>query len=240
MSRAPREDEVAFEELLLGAGLAEASPEERTEAAWLRFTAGVAALQGSVAGAAPLAGPATGKLDDAWARRIAGAKWLGLGVIAGGVATFAWLQQTTAAAVRPPVTSVAQTAAAAARAPAVDVVEPKSSPAPVEVPRAELASSARAVARPAPKSAPSLAAEVAALDEIRTAISIGALGDAEQRLTDYRRNFTQGALRSDAEVLALEVLVAQGRRQAAARAAERFISQHPRDPQVARVRALVE
>jgi outer membrane protein assembly factor BamD (BamD/ComL family) len=85
-----------------------------------------------------------------------------------------------------------------------------------------------------------LAAEVAALDGIRTALAIGAWSDADLQLSRYRQNFPDGALRSEAEVLALEALVAQGRKQAAAVAAERFIAQHPRDPQVARVRAFTQ
>ena len=89
-------------------------------------------------------------------------------------------------------------------------------------------------------SGPDLAAEVTTLDGVRTALSIGALSDAERQLTGYRRRFTHGALRSEAEVLALELLVAQGRKQAAAQAADRFISEHPRDPQIARVRDLAE
>jgi outer membrane protein assembly factor BamD (BamD/ComL family) len=81
---------------------------------------------------------------------------------------------------------------------------------------------------------------VAALDGIRTALSMGAWSDAEQQLARYRKTFAEGALRTEAEVLAIETLRAQGREEAAAGAAERFIAQHPRDPQVARVRALTE
>jgi outer membrane protein assembly factor BamD (BamD/ComL family) len=97
-----------------------------------------------------------------------------------------------------------------------------------------------APARATAKLASDLAAEVTALDGIRTALAIGALADAEQQLLAYRRNFARGALRSEAEVLAIDVLAAQGRHQAAASAAERFILQHPRDPQAARVRAFLE
>jgi outer membrane protein assembly factor BamD (BamD/ComL family) len=85
-----------------------------------------------------------------------------------------------------------------------------------------------------------LAAEVAALDGIRTALSMGALADAERQLLAYRRNFAGGALLREVEVLGIELLTAQGRHEAAASAAERFILQHPRDPQVARVRAFLK
>jgi hypothetical protein len=174
------------------------------------------------------------------------AKWLALGFVAGGITTFAWLRHTTpppsassapVAAVEAPVT-LAPPPSAAATPESKSDEPPQLAPAPE--PRPTRAATASAAPRASAKSGPDLAAEVMALDGIRTALSIGALRDAEQRVADYRRQFAQGSLRSEAEVLALEVLVAQGRTRAAAAAAERFISQHPRDPQVARVRALVE
>lgn len=239
------DDELAFEQLLLGAGIADALPHERTEAALLRFTAGVAALQGGVVDAAAVGAPVTGLATSGWARLATAGKWLALGAVAGGVATFAWLRQPTPA----PGASSAPVAAAVAQAPlappaaaAIPLATKANLPptAPLESARSPSVASLGPSRPPNVKSTPDLAAEVLALDGIRTALSIGALRDAEQKLTSYRRHFAQGALRSEAEVLALEVLVAQGRTQAAERAAERFISLHPRDPQVARVRALVE
>ena len=236
------EDDLGFEQLLLGAGRAEALPSEQTEAAFLRFAAGVAALQGGVVAGTAVGASATGALTSPWTRAWLVGKWLALGFVAGGVTTFAWLGQPTPVPVvvnAPVVPAIASVALATK--PAVQVQEPKaveSRPLATE-PTARAARAATAPRAPA-KAGPDLAAEVMALDSIRTALSIGALRDAEQRVSDYRRQFTQGSLRSEAEVLALEVLVAQGRQQAAAAAAERFIAQHPRDPQVARVRALVE
>lgn len=237
------DDDLAFEQRLLGAGLAEALPSERTEAALLRFAAGVAALQGGVAGAA--ASGSVAASASTWSRRLLAAKWLTLGVLVGGVATFAWVQHAGA----PPLS-----APKAATAPIEPATVRESMPAiPGTVAVSPLPESARPAAteaqrkvRPAvsssaaPRPASDLSAEVAALDGIRTALAISALPDAEQQLTRYRRNFAQGALRSEAEVLWLETLLAQGNRPAAAAAAERFIAQHPRDPQVARMRALIE
>jgi hypothetical protein len=239
------EDELAFEQLMLGAGRAEAVPQERTETALLRFAAGIAALQGGVGGAAAAAGPAAGLAARPWARLVAAGKWLALGIVAGGVATFAWLRPTTPPpGPSSPVAAVVAPAAPPALAAAPPQPAKATEPLPVstllETARGQRVSSAATSAQPAVKPGPDLAAEVAALDGIRTAISIGALRDADLKLASYRRKFAQGALRSEAEVLALEVLVAQGNTPAAARAAERFISQHPRDPQLARVRALVE
>ena len=238
------EDDIGFEQLLLGAGRAETLPSERTEAALLRFAAGVAALQGGVVAGAAAGASATGALTSPWARAWMVGKWLAIGFVAGGVTTFAWLRQPT------PVPVAVTAPGAIATTPVALVTEPVAAPMPepkaIVEPRplaAEpVARAARAGTTPRTpvKASADLAAEVMALDSIRTALSIGALRDAEQRVSDYRRRFAQGSLRSEAEVLALEVLVAQGRTQAAAAAAERFISLHPRDPQVARVRALVE
>lgn len=235
------EDELAFEQLLLGAGRAETLPHEQTEAAFLRFAAGVAALQGGAAAGVAVGANAGGVLTSPWTRACVTAKWLALGFVAGGITTLAWLRQTTSlpstasAPVATTVTTVAPPAPPAAAPLAVEPEQLATAPAP----RAARAAAPSTAPRAAGKAGPDLAAEVMALDSIRTALSIGALRDAEQRVADYRRQFARGSLRSEAEVLALELLVAQGRTQAAAAAAERFISQHPRDPQVARVRALV-
>jgi len=237
------DDDVAFERLLLGAGLAEALPHELTEAALLRFAAGVAAMQSGALVTTAAVAPTAGAVASPWSRLVASGKWLALGVVAGSVATFAWLRQ----AAPPPPAKSAQVAVGVEQAApppskvAAPVQQPKTLEPRLAGPRVASASpNAKPSRRPAAKSGSDLAAEVAALDGIRTAISIGALREAELKLASYRRDFARGALRSEAEVLALEVLLAQGRKQAAASVAERFILQHPRDPQVARVRALVE
>lgn len=239
------EDDLAFEQLLLGAGRTETLSPEQTEAALLRFAAGLAALQGAAVAGAAVGTTAAGAATGSWARLLVTTKWLALGFIAGGITTFAWLRQTTvpSAATPPVATAVTPVTPPAPRSAAAAPQEPKAlEPRPLVTeppPRAVRAAAANTTPRVTAKSGPDLAAEVMALDSIRTALSIGALRDAEQRVADYRRKFAQGSLRSEAEVLAIEVLVAQGRGQAAAAAAERFIGQHPRDPQVARVRALV-
>jgi hypothetical protein len=242
MSQPWREDDdQSFEDRLLEAGRAEVVSSERTQAALLQFAAGLAALQSQTLGGGAAAGPTAGAGNHAWSRVTSATKWLALGAVGGAVATFAWLQRGAPASVA----SLSPTAVAPAVL--VSVLPPprpvSSEPAPVAPPkpgsgRVERAGSA---APRAPTHAVSdLGAEVTALDGIRTALAIGALADAEQQLLAYRRKFARGALRGEAEVLAIDLLVAQGRKQAAASAAERFISQHPRDPQVARVRAFLE
>ena len=236
------EDDLAFEQRLLGAGQAEALPHERTEAALVRFAAGMAALQGGVVAGMALGGPVSAVNGSAWSRFLAAGKWVTLGALAGGVATFLWVQHAAPGRARSAPAAVAH-AQAAETSPLLGKSPPNppaevASTAPTRAARAArttVAPSARA-ARPASD----LAAEVAALDGIRTALAIGAWSDADQQLARYRETFVDGALRTEAEVLAIEALRAQGRKQAAASAAERFVAQHPRDPQVARVRALTE
>ncbi|MES1184020.1 MAG: hypothetical protein ABUL60_09395 [Myxococcales bacterium] len=237
-------DDAAFERLLLGAGRADALRHEQAEAALVRFTAGLAALQGGV-GAAVGGGAAAGGSRDAWLRFVAAAKWVALGALAGTVATWAWLRPTSPLVKAAPIAGSASSAIVTLPAPPSTASISASSPQLPVVPAAsEVGPSRPGAGRAGPRAsampASNLSAEVSALDGVRTALSIGALHDAELQLAGYRRNFARGALRSEAEVLALELLVAQGRTQAAARAAERFVAQHPRDPQVARVRALVE
>ena len=70
-----------FEQLLLGAGRAEVLSAEQTEAALLRFAAGVAVLQsGAVAGAA-LGATAARAVTSPWARRRVSPKWLARGFV---------------------------------------------------------------------------------------------------------------------------------------------------------------
>jgi hypothetical protein len=236
-------DDAAFERLLLGAGRADALRDEQAESALVRFTAGLAALQGGV-GAAVGGGTAPGGSHDAWLRFLAAAKWVTLGALAGTVATWAWLRPPPPLVKAAPVAGNASSAIVSLPAPPGASPISASPPQLPVMPAVSAGPSRTGAARSGPRasatSGSNLSAEVSALDGVRTALSIGALHDAELQLAGYRRNFARGALRSEAEVLALELLVAQGRTQAAARAAERFVAQHPRDPQVARVRALVE
>lgn len=247
MSQVSRsEEEVAFERLLLNAGRTEALPMEQTNAALLRFAAGMGALQSACASSGASSVPTSAGSAAFWGRFSSTFKWATLGFLAGCMATLGWMRREA-----PLVEDHTPSAAPAADQPealpnaspqALHVAPVPSSPpsprGPARATRSTRAASAQAL--PRSRSSSDLAAEVAALDGIRTALSIGAWQDAERQAERYRRAFPHGALRSEAEVLALEALVAQGRRAAATTAGERFISTHPRDPQVARVRALIE
>jgi hypothetical protein len=240
------DDDLAFERLLLGAGHAESLPRERTEAALVQFAAGLAALQGGAIATSALGGPAASVGVSSWSRWLATAKWVAFGAIVGGVATFAWLQRppapraSSAPVTAPAIDEHAKTAQDASSLPQQTEAAMPSPPLLTAPEAGHARRAASALPRASAKPGSDLAAEVTALDGIRTALSIGAWQDAELKLASYHRDFAHGALLREAEVLALDVLVAQGRKQAAASAAERFILQHPRDPQVARMRALIE
>jgi hypothetical protein len=256
-SGAELDEDLVFARQLLDAGRAEPLPSARTAAAFVTFATGLAALRGpEVAGSfAPDAAVSAAGSAARWAA----AKWVTLGAVVGGAATFSWLEHRAPSThvERAPLVAPPASAAAAPSLLAPVAVTSAGAPPAAHESEAEQPALSRAATRrrsatlrtearlsgEAPRgsaaASPGLAAEVAALDGIRTALAIGAWGDAEQQLARYRREFAQGALRNEAEVLTISLLAAQGRKQAAANAAQTFLAANPRDPQAASVRALV-
>ncbi|MEO8178809.1 MAG: hypothetical protein ABI895_08255 [Deltaproteobacteria bacterium] len=104
-------------------------------------------------------------------------------------------------------------------------------PSPVPAPKAG------AAARTA-RAASLLAREVAALDAARSALAVGANASALRQIAQYRRDFSDGELSAEADVVAIEALAAAGDHIASRRAAQAFLARHPHDPHVARVREL--
>ena len=84
-----------------------------------------------------------------------------------------------------------------------------------------------------------LDAEVAALDDVRAAISAAAYHRALRLIEQYRQDFPAGELARDADVFEIETLTAQGDRGEATRQADRFLARYPNDPHLARLRGLV-
>jgi outer membrane biosynthesis protein TonB len=85
-----------------------------------------------------------------------------------------------------------------------------------------------------------LAAEVAVLDRARTALARRDATTALAALDEHRRDFADGALVAEAEVVRLEVLVETNQVAAARAQAADFLAKFPRSPLVRRVRSLVE
>ncbi len=95
---------------------------------------------------------------------------------------------------------------------------------------------ARSVASSDPKS---IAREIAALDDVRRALSAGEPQKALKQLGDYGRSHPRGVLRQEATLLRIEALARVGDRAAARRLADRFLSANPASPHEKRIRALV-
>jgi outer membrane protein assembly factor BamD (BamD/ComL family) len=85
-----------------------------------------------------------------------------------------------------------------------------------------------------------LAAEVSRIDTARAANATGEYDEAIRLIQRYHRDFPDGALAPDADVVALEALAAKRDRGEIGRQAALFLSRYPADPHAARVRWLAE
>lgn len=232
--------DLTFAQRLLDAGRAEPLPSARTAGALAAFSAAQAALHAGQVVASPNALVPR----SFWARIGAPAGWVAVGALAGSAATFAWLQSQSV--VPPPATSFSAVTPSPRPSASVAAPEQPAEPA-LRVPLLENAEARVKNAEPRASGSlrrarmpADLAAEVASLDAIRTAVAIGAWAEVESQLVRYRRDFPNGVLRNEAEVLAISSMVAQGHEQAAASAGKAFLAKHPRDPQAAHVRDLIE
>lgn len=162
------------------------------------------------------------------------------------------------AQVAPPAANVAQTRSESAptqAAPGVDSRESPLSPAAGRGPRAPLAAglppagevASRAVLpaeNVAPPAEPStnpvlpstLAAEVAILDSAQNAVTAREPARALGLLDQYARDFPDGTLRPEAEVLRIEALFSQGSISEAVTAGRNFLQAHPTSTHANRVR----
>lgn len=135
---------------------------------------------------------------------------------------------------------------------ATDVAPPEDGPATISVaslPEAPIVpgSAARAnepvrstpAASKAPSDADDLLAEARALERVRSAISAHRTDDARASLEDYRRAFPKKLLAKEAQVLEIESLLAEGRRDEANVRARAFLASSPNSPYATRVRSLL-
>jgi hypothetical protein len=248
-AKASARDE-AFERQLLAAGRAELTPQHLTSAAWLKFAASATAVQTAAPSANASQAARAGSSSSGWLNHAPAAKWLLVGALGGSLLTLAWLERSEAPR------GEGGTAAKPSAQRGVDLPAASNSPAPApaltsEAPaglrvqplrpsHAPVLNRATRPEVPEKRRAPNLAAEVAALDGVRTSIAIGAWADSERQLERYRREFPAGELRAEAEVLAIESLAGSGRTADLKRAAESFVIRHPKDPHVARVLELAD
>jgi hypothetical protein len=89
------------------------------------------------------------------------------------------------------------------------------------------------------QSSTSLAAEVKALDEARTALANGDADRASQMLLRYRRTFSRPLLHEEATVLEIEALARNGDRVQARTRLATFRKTHPTSPAVGRLARIV-
>jgi outer membrane biosynthesis protein TonB len=106
-----------------------------------------------------------------------------------------------------------------------------------------------AIPPPAPEAAPApppaapidarrLAAEVAVLDRARAALRRGDADAATAALDEHARDFADGALGAEAEVVRIEALVHAGQADAARERARAFLARFPQSPLAKRLRSL--
>jgi hypothetical protein len=84
-----------------------------------------------------------------------------------------------------------------------------------------------------------LDAEVAALDDVRAALSRGDTLSALRQLDAFGHSFPRSVLAEEAVVLRIDALARHGDRTAAGELARRFLSAHPTSAHAPRIRALV-
>ena len=161
------------------------------------------------------------------------------------VRTEATLAPTTAVVQEPtPPANVVRTSALPSRAIAADAAPPSLETTPLSPlarrPRRTGRGHARARqdAIAAEGSDSTLAAEVSRIDAARTANAAGDYDEAVWLIARYHRDFPDGALAPDADVVALEAVAAKRDRPETARRAALFLSRYPDDPHTEKVKRL--
>lgn len=211
---------------------------------WGAMAAKVAALPSIVPPPAPApAAPhaAISGVSHALALKITAAV-VATGVVGGGL-YWAHAVETAAA---PPAASVAQAVRALPAPPeatqaASDVPAVDSSAVDSAAPTAE---AAPAASTPLPTSAAArisrLDAEASQLSKVRAALRGGDAHGALAALNQLQAQFPKGALGQERDVLAIEVLAANGNVAAAKRKASAFIAAHPSSPHSAKLERFLE
>lgn len=173
---------------------------------------------------------------------IAIAKWFGAGLLGGTLAlgTAAGVGEMVSTDSQPAESEPSAEASGAAVAPvdtSESVIEPRGDPqAPDPVAEAD----EQIVAPEGSADAPSIADEVALLDDARAAIGRGDVAGARAALTEHARRFPRGSLHPEAAVLRIEVALNAGSRAEAAALARDFLRTHEGSPHASKVRTLLE
>lgn len=248
-------DETEFERRLLAAARRDPGPSD-VAGAWARFAGALApvvadpALGGVSSATRVGAAPATG----ARVGLAAAMKWVLVGAVAGSAATAAVFVRPGSGPADVPrerPVAIAKGAAAPPASPAPPTAESTAGRERATTPHGARAKAkpgllARAESADSDAAAPvaarlsPLAAEVARIDAARTSNAIGDYDGTVQLIERYHRDFPDGALAPDAEVVALEAVAAKRDRAETARRAALFLSRYPDDPHAARVKFLAQ
>ncbi len=239
---------------LLGSALLDAHDERAVERAALRL--GLIGLGASSASGGTGAGKGAASVGSGAAK--AGfmlVKLVGLGLLASSivVGTLAMLQQTLTpapSALAPVSSSGAERAPAAGGRAGRELAPEVPTIAVTDLPSAAAKStgpvpreSSRAPVPSAPHDEPgalALGAEVALLDEARSALARGDANAALASLARHDREFPGGFLGTEAEVVRIQALLASGRRTEAKSRGDALLAREPNGPQARRVRSILE
>jgi hypothetical protein len=238
-------ESLVAQRLLESARLDDLTP-RATDEAWARFSGAFAAA--ASAASAPSVGDSAGRSGGAQRGGAAGTsamRWLAIGAVAGSAATATWMSSKPESEVNSPavtqsaasLTAVSQPASALIAGAASSKYATPQTPhqAPSHAPVAT-ASAVRSTHGTRVRS--TLAAEVARLDAARTALEIGAFDEALRLVTQFHRDFPNGELATEADVLRIEALSARNDQVGARREAARFLERHGNDPHADRVRQI--
>ena len=131
-----------------------------------------------------------------------------------------------------PVPAIASAPAPTARAPVQEPVPLLLESAPPETPPRLAAPATERLSKASSEQSATdrLSAESALLTQARAQLRSGDAATAQQTLTRLRANFPKGVLGQEREVLAIEVLAAQGNTEAARRRARAFMVAYPKSP----------
>lgn len=256
--------DAAFERRLIDSASGDSAPAGARKAAWLRFSATLVATAALPGASKPLLpAPSSGRTG-----LLTAAKWLVIGAVAGSSLTAVWLRashspqhiavQSGAPTARvqpdsaePSVHEQPLSAAEAATEPRAQEVRRRDTSEPdrvndesgtVRARRGSLKRTAtRSLLAPELPSAPTesnLGREVSLLDRARKASLAGAFSDAVRQIEQYHREFPDGELAADAEVIAIDALDAAQRKTELVQRAARFLSRYPGDPHAPHVQSL--
>ena len=196
--------------------------------------AGAAGATAAGAGGAASAGTALGAVSVF--------KWLGMGLLAGGVVTTGAVGVEHLVNPPGPAPSVVAAAAPETKRERPAPRQNVSPPVPPSPPLARDDAPARApvagfsASASAPKPDSTVSAEIGLIDRAREALERGDTNEALAALEEHDRTFESGALGEEAELLRIEALLARGRTDAAAVLARTFLQAHPNSPHADRAR----